>query len=102
MRAVRHRRASTGIEHPGREHDSRATRLAHGHVLAVPTLAVRDHDRAPELGVPAVADDGSFADMGRMNGDLLTDGVRGQTRVASARGGGLPRAVSRSDPLRSG
>src|SRR5882724_8000759 len=29
----------------------------------------------------------------------LTDGVRGQTRVASARGGVLPSAVNRSDPL---
>src|SRR5882724_313748 len=32
----------------------------------------------------------------------LTDGVRGQTRVASARGGVLPNAVNRSDPVRRG
>jgi hypothetical protein len=83
MRAVGHGRALAGVEHPRRNHDSAPSRFADSNVLAVPALAVRDHDLSTELGMPAVVNDGCLADMGRMNGDSWSVARRGCLAAAT-------------------
>src|SRR5688500_10821357 len=99
MRSVGHGRASASVKHPRRDHDSAPTRFADCNVLAVPALAVRDHDLSTELGMPAVVDDGCLADMGRMNGDSLSAARAGCSMAATCTPTPQRRSSASSPPV---
>jgi len=67
--ASRHRSAGHRIEHPCRHQHHEPVGTTNPHVAAIRALLdLANHNHAPNMGMPAVANFQLLPDMGRMNG----------------------------------